>query len=46
MSRADVTQKILAVKVAKGMDIKREADPKGDRVQVVISGKFPPYKTY
>jgi cyanate lyase len=28
------------------MDIVREPDPKGDRVQVVLSGKFLPYKTY
>ncbi|MBC7574744.1 MAG: cyanase, partial [Herminiimonas sp.] len=28
------------------MDIKREADPKGDRVNVVLSGKFLGYKTY
>lgn len=28
------------------MDIKREADPKGDRVNVVLSGKFLPYKTF
>jgi cyanate lyase len=28
------------------MDIRREADPKGDRVHVVLSGKFLPYKTY
>ena len=28
------------------MDITREADPKGDRVNVVLSGKFLPYKTY
>lgn len=28
------------------MDLKREADPKGDRVKVVMSGKFLPYKTY
>ena len=28
------------------MDIKREPDPKGDRVNVVLSGKFVPYKTY
>jgi cyanate lyase len=28
------------------MDIKRENDPKGDRVKVVLSGKFLPYKTY
>lgn len=28
------------------MDIHREADPKGDRVNVVLSGKFLPYKTY
>ncbi|MBL8380957.1 MAG: cyanase, partial [Burkholderiales bacterium] len=27
------------------MDIKREPDPKGDRVNVVLSGKFLPYKT-
>jgi cyanate lyase len=28
------------------IDISREADPKGDRVKVVMSGKFLPYKTY
>jgi len=28
------------------MDIKREPDPKGDRVNVILSGKFLPYKTY
>ena len=28
------------------MDIRREPDPKGDRVRVVLSGKFLPYKTY
>src|SRR5690349_4785930 len=28
------------------MDITREEDPKGDRVNVVLSGKFLPYKTY
>ncbi|EGI77006.1 cyanase [Hylemonella gracilis] len=28
------------------MDITREADPKGDRVNVLLSGKFLPYKTY
>ena len=28
------------------MDIDRQADPKGDRVQVVLSGKFLPYKMY
>ena len=28
------------------MDIKREPDPKGDRVNVVLSGKFLSYKTY
>ncbi|MGA1273683.1 MAG: cyanase [Burkholderiaceae bacterium] len=28
------------------MDIQREPDPKGDRVHVVLSGKFLPYKTY
>jgi len=28
------------------MDLTREADPKGDRVNNVMSGKFLPYKTY
>lgn len=28
------------------MDIQREPDPKGDRVNVVLSGKFLPYKTF
>ena len=28
------------------MDLTRESDPKGDRVKIVISGKFLPYKTY
>ena len=28
------------------MDMQREADPKGDRVRIVMSGKFLPYKTY
>ena len=28
------------------MDITREPDPKGDRVRVVMSGKFLPYKSY
>lgn len=28
------------------MDIQRQADPKGDRVNVVLSGKFLPYKSY
>ena len=28
------------------MDIVREPDPKGDRVNVTLSGKFLPYKTY
>jgi cyanate lyase len=28
------------------MDIQREPDPKGDRVQVVLSGKYLAYKTY
>ena len=28
------------------MDIARQADPKGDRVNVVLSGKFLPYKQY
>ena len=28
------------------MDISREPDPKGDRVSVVLSGKFLPYKSY
>ena len=28
------------------MDITREEDPKGDRVNVVLSGKYLPYKSY
>ena len=28
------------------MDIQRENDPKGDRVNIVLSGKFLPYKSY
>jgi cyanate lyase len=28
------------------MDLAREADPKGDRVKIVMSGKFLPYKIY
>ena len=28
------------------MDLTREADPKGDRVNIVMSGKFLSYKTY
>jgi cyanate lyase len=28
------------------MDIQRTADPKGDRVNVILSGKFLPYKQY
>jgi cyanate lyase len=28
------------------MDITREPDPRGDRVRIVMSGKFLPYKTY
>ena len=28
------------------MDIVRQPDPKGDRVNVVLSGKFLPYKSY
>lgn len=28
------------------MDIKREPDPKGDRVNITMSGKFLPYRTY
>ncbi len=28
------------------MDIQREPDPKGDRVKLMLSGKFLPYKTY
>jgi cyanate lyase len=28
------------------MDIQREPDPKGDRVHVVLSGKYLPYKMY
>lgn len=28
------------------MDMSREPDPKGDRVRIVMSGKFLPYKSY
>jgi cyanate lyase len=28
------------------MDLTRETDPKGDRVRILMSGKFLPYKTY
>jgi cyanate lyase len=28
------------------MEIEREADPKGDRVKITMSGKFLPYKRY
>ena len=28
------------------MDLQREANPMGDRVSIVMSGKFLPYKTY
>lgn len=28
------------------MDLQREADPNGDRVRIVLSGKFLPYKSY
>jgi cyanate lyase len=28
------------------MDLKREADPNGDRVKIVMSGKYLSYKTY
>ena len=28
------------------VDLKREPDPNGDRVNIVMSGKFLPYKTY
>jgi len=28
------------------MDLTREPDPKGDRVRIVMSGKFLPYKAY
>ena len=28
------------------MDISRIADPKGDRVKIVLNGKFLPYRTY
>ena len=28
------------------MDLQREADPNGDRVNIVMSGKFLPYKAY
>lgn len=28
------------------MDIQREPDPKGDRVKIMLNGKFLPYKSY
>ena len=28
------------------MDLTRQPDPKGDRVKIVMHGKFLPYKTY
>jgi cyanate lyase len=28
------------------MELRREADPKGDRVSILMSGKYLPYKTY
>ncbi|MDO9270872.1 MAG: cyanase [Methylobacter sp.] len=28
------------------MDLQREPDPKGDRVKIVMNGKFLPYKSY
>ena len=28
------------------MDLQREPDPKGDRVNIVMSGKYLQYKTY
>ena len=28
------------------MDVKREANPMGDRVSITMSGKFLPYKSY
>ncbi len=28
------------------MDIQREANPNGDRVKIILNGKFLPYKTY
>ncbi|MFT5793066.1 MAG: cyanate lyase, partial [Saprospiraceae bacterium] len=28
------------------MELARQADPKGDRVKIVMSGKFLPYKRY
>lgn len=28
------------------MDLQRQSDPKGDRVNMVLSGKFLPYKTF
>lgn len=28
------------------MDLSREPDPKGDRVKIVMSGKYLPYRTY
>jgi cyanate lyase len=28
------------------MNMERQPDPKGDRVRITFSGKFPPYKRY
>ena len=28
------------------MELQRVADPKGNRVQIVFNGKYPPYKKY
>ena len=36
----------IMVVIDLSMDIQRQPDPKGDRVNVVLSGKFLPYKQY
>lgn len=55
MNRADVTEAIIDAKRSKGLGwadlcrtlgTSKEPDPKGDRVNIVMSGKFLPYKTY
>jgi cyanate lyase len=28
------------------LDVEKEADPKGDRVKIIMSGKFLPYKKW
>jgi len=48
MKWADVAEKVGLSKewVTAAMELRREPDPKGDRVRIAMSGKFLPYKTY